>query len=130
MFDQLNDSNILLYAIKCYDTPNCVMSEFEDDFNRIYRIKKAFTKYKKGKELNFQLILNHIVILYNVFGVECATRLLFYKLDVDHYSLVKPFLLALNYMPDAVFGIQNKNVLSSDIPLDKEIVECLRHLAK
>ena len=128
MFDNLNDENLMLYAIKCYDTPNCVMSEFHEDYSRIYLIKKLFTKYLNNSELNARLILNHIVIVYNVFGSEGATRLLFFHLKEEHYPLLKPFLILLHFMPDVVYGIDGKNVLSSEIPLEEEIVKCLRVL--
>ena len=128
MFDDLNDANFMMYAIKCYDTPNCVTSEFQEDFNRIFLVKKLFTKYLNSGELNVRLILNHIVIIYNVFGVEAATRILFFQLKEDHYSLLKPFLIMLNFMPDVVYGIEGKNIRSADVPLDGEIVKCLRVL--
>ncbi len=128
MFDNLNDENLLMYAIKCYDTPNCVMSEFHEDYSRIYLLKKLFTKYLNNSELNTRLILNHIVIVYNVFGSEGATRLLFFHLKEEHYPLLKPFLILLNFMPDAVYGIDGVDILSSEISLDEEIVKCLRAL--
>ena len=128
MFDNLNDDNLLMYAIKCYDTPNCVMSEFHEDYSRIYLIKKLFTKYMNSSEPNTRLILNHIVIVYNVFGSEGATRLLFFHLKDEHYPLLKPFLILLNFMPDVVYGIDGVDILSSEIPLDEEIVKCLRAL--
>ena len=128
MFDNLNDENLLLYAIKCYDTPNCVMSEFNEDYSRIYLIKKLFTKYLNNSELNTRLILNHIVILYNVFGSEGATRLLFYNIKEEYYSLLKPFLILLNYMPDVVSGVNGEDIISSDISLNQEVVTCLRNL--
>jgi hypothetical protein len=128
MFDDLNDDNLLMYAIKCYDTPNCVMSEFHEDYSRIYLLKKLFTKYLNANELNVRLILNHIVIVYNVFGSEGATRLMFFHLKEEHYSLLKPFLILLNFMPDVIYGIDGKDILSADIPLEEEIVKCLRAL--
>lgn len=130
MFDDLNDENFMLYAVKCYDTPNCVMSEFEEDFNRIFLLKKIFTKYTNFGELNVRLILNHIVIIYNVFGVEGATRILFFVLKDDHYPLLKPFLILLNFMPNVVYGIKGQDIRSSDISLNQEIVSCLRVLEK
>jgi hypothetical protein len=129
MFDDINDENVLLYAVKCYDSPNCVMSEFSEDYNRIQLIKKMFTRYLNSGELNARLILNHIVVVYNVFGIEGASRLLFYHMREEHYSLLKPFLVLLSIMP-AEFIIRGNLILSSDIPLDKEIVKCLRNLDK
>jgi hypothetical protein len=66
--------------------------------------------------------------VYNVFGSEGATRLLFFHLKEEHYSLLKPFLILLNFMPDVIYGIDGKDILSADIPLEEEIVKCLRAL--
>lgn len=130
MFANLDNENLLLYAIKCYDTPNCVMTEFNEDYSRIFLLKKLCTKYLNANELNIRLILNHIMILYNVFGSEGATRLLFFHLKKEHYPFLKPFLILLNFMPDVVYGIDGVDILSSEIPLDEEIVKCLRVLDK
>jgi len=128
MFDDLNDDNFLLYAIKCYSKPNAIMSEFEEDLNRIQYIKRLITKYRDSGEFKGRLILNHITVLYNVFGVEGATRILFFKLDEKDYEIIKPFLLFLNYMPIVVRGIRGKNYLSAQIEMDEEAVKCLKQL--
>jgi hypothetical protein len=72
--------------------------------------------------------LNHIIILYNVFGIEVATRILFCKVEEKDYEVLKTFLVFLNFMPDIVYGINGKNIISSDIQLDKGAVECLRNI--
>jgi hypothetical protein len=128
MFDDLNDDNFLLYAIKCYSKPNAIMSEFEEDLNRIQYIKRLITKYRDSGEFKGRLILNHITVLYNVFGVEGATRILFFKLDEKDYEIIKPFLLFLSYMPIVVRGIRGKNYLSAQIEMDEEAVKCLKQL--
>lgn len=128
MIENLCDENFLLYAIKCYSKPNAVISEFEEDLNRIQYIKRLITKYRDSGEFKGRLILNHIIVLYNVFGVEGATRILFYKLEEKDYEIIKPFLVFLNYMPEVVYGIRGKNLRSSDIGLDQEAVKCLREL--
>jgi hypothetical protein len=128
MFDDLNDNNFMLYAAKVYDKPNAVMSEFEEDINRILYIKRLLTKYDTSGVLKERLILNHLVILYNVFGVEAATRILFFKLDEEDYKILKPFLMFLNFLPKIVYGIRGKNIITNDIKLDTGAIECLRNL--
>ena len=128
MFDDLNESNFLLFASKAYDSPNCVLSEFEEDLNRIQYIKRLITKYNNGGELKERLIINHLLVLYNVFGAEAATRILFYKLDEFDYPVLKTFLVFLNFMPEMVKGINSTNIISSDIQLDKGTIKCLRKL--
>jgi hypothetical protein len=128
MFDDLNDNNFMLYAAKVYDKPNAVMSEFEEDINRILYIKRLLTKYDTSGVLKERLILNHLVILYNVFGVEAATRILFFKLDEEDYKILKPFLMFLNFLPKIVYGIKGRNIITNDIKLDTGAIECLRNL--
>lgn len=128
MFENLTDDNFVMYAMKSYDNPNCVQSEFEEDLNRILYIKRLLTKYREGRELKERLLLNHIIILYNVFGVEAATRILFYRLDEIERSILKTFLLFLNCMPVVVKGISGKDINSSDIPIDMEVAKVLRNL--
>lgn len=128
MFDDLTEDNFLLYAIKAFDSPSCVMSEFEEEMNRIQYIKRLFTKYYNGSELKDRLIINHLMVLYNVFGVEAATRILFYKLEEKDYSVLKTFLVFLNFMPGRVRGIRGKDIIASDISLDVGTVRCLRKI--
>jgi len=128
MFDDLTEDNFLLYAIKAFDSPSCVMSEFEEEMNRIQYIKRLFTKYYNGSELKDRLIINHLMVLYNVFGVEAATRILFYKLEEKDYSVLKTFLVFLNFMPGIVKGIRGKDIIASDISLDVGTVRCLRKI--
>lgn len=130
MFEDLNDANFMLYCAKCYEKPNAIMSEFEEDINRILYIKRLLTKYYSSKQLKDRLIMNHIIVLYNVFGIEPATRMLFYKLDNRDLTVVKPFLLFLNFLPDVVYGINGKNVITAEIGLDQEAVKCLRSISK
>ena len=125
-FDNLTDENIILYAVKAYDTPNCVMSEFKDDMKKFNYLKRLFKRYRKLGEVKEQLVLNHIVVLYNVFGAEVVTRLLFFKVAKDDYSALKTYLLFLSCMPEKVKGIKGHDIISSDIPVDMKIAEILR----
>jgi hypothetical protein len=104
------------------------MSEFEGDLKRTKYLKKLFRRYKISKDLKERLILNHLILLYNVFEVESATRILFYKIDERDYDILKTFLLYLNYMPDKIDGIKGKNINSSDILIDMDIADILRGL--
>ncbi len=127
-FDDLTNENILLYAIKSYDKPNMLMSEFKEDMKRFNYLKRLFRRYRKDNDLKNQLILNHIVVLSNVFGAEVITRLLFFKMAKEDYSAIKTYLLFLSHMPDIVRGIRGQNLLSSDIPVDMNIANTLRRI--
>ena len=126
MFDNLTEENILLYATKAYDKPNCVMSEFLEDMKRFNYLNKLFMRYRKYDELRERLILNHLMVLYNVFGPEAVSRLLFYKVEKEDYSPLKTFLLFLNIMPEKVKGINGVDIISSYIPVDMKIANKLR----
>jgi len=125
-FDDLTNENYMLYAMKVYDKPNCIMSEFKEDMKRFNYLKRLFRRYAKVGELRERLVINHIVVLYNVFGVEAATRLLFYKMSKSDYSVLKTYLLFLSYMPAVVKGIKGHDIKSSEISVDMRIAEVLR----
>lgn len=127
-FDDLTSENILLYAVKAYDKPNCIMSEFKEDMKRFNYLKRLFRRYRKDGEVKDRLIINHLVVLYNVFGVEVTTRILFYKMSKDDFSALKTYLLFLNYMPNVVRGIKGNDIISSDIPVDMIIADTLRNI--
>ena len=110
MIDDLNDETFMIYAIKAYDKPNCVMSEFYEDLKRIKYVKRLFIKYHKSKEIKERLIINHLIVLYNVFGATAATRILFYKIDQKYYSILKTFLIFLNYMPKVITKVRGKTI--------------------
>ncbi len=100
-FSKLTPDNINMFAIKHYDNPSCVdEKEFLDDMKRFKYLKRLFRKYDTSKELKMRLIINHIVILANVFGVDAATTLLFFKIEKNHWPLLKTFLVFLKYMPE------------------------------
>jgi hypothetical protein len=127
-FDELSNDNIMMYAMKAYDKPNCIMSEFKEDMKRFNYLKRLFKRYRKVGEIKEQLVLNHLVVLYNVFGPEVATRLLFFKMSKDDFSPLKTYLLFLSIMPETVKGIKGHDILSSDIPIDMKIAEVLRRI--
>jgi hypothetical protein len=104
------------------------MSEFEGDLKRIKYIKRLFRRYKITKKIKERLILNHIILLYNVFGPEAATRILFYKIDEVDYDLLKTFLVYLSYMPTTVKGINGKDIHSINILMDMNVANILRSI--
>lgn len=124
----LTEENFLIYAMKCYNSPHCIMSEFEGDIKRTKYLKRLFRKYKITKILKERLILNHIILLNNVFGPIPTARILFYKTDERDYDILKTFLEYLDIMPDEVIGIKGKNIHTSDIPLDPKIAEILLNI--
>ena len=100
-FSTLTPENINMFATKHYDSISCVdEQEFLDDMKRFKYLKRLFRKYDTSKDLKMRLIINHIIILANVFGVDAATSLLFFKIEREHWSILKSFLVFLHYMPE------------------------------
>jgi len=100
-FSTLTPENINMFAIKHYDNPLCVdEKEFLDDMKRFKYLKRLFRKYETSKDLKMRLVINHIIILANVFGVDAATTLLFFKIEKNHWPILKTFLVFLGYMPE------------------------------
>lgn len=128
VFDDLNNDNFLIYAMKCYDKPNTIMSEFKEDMKRFNYVKRLFHKYRKNSELREQLVLNHLIVLFNVFGPEAATRMLFFKMSKEDYPALKTYLLFLNMMPNVVKSIKGKDIISSDIEVDTKVADVLRKI--
>tara|TARA_B100000029_G_scaffold463156_1_gene496231 strand:+ start:229 stop:600 length:372 start_codon:yes stop_codon:yes gene_type:complete len=99
-FDELNESNYMLFAIKFYDNPQSVTKDdFESDLKRIRYVKRLLKRYKNTGELKVHLILNHLIILFNVFN-EAAVPLLFYNLEEELWPAIKSFLIFLNRLPE------------------------------
>ena len=130
-FEDLNEKNFLLYAMQHYENPQCVeVEEFNDDLKKIKYIKRLFNQYAIEGVLKERLLLNHIIVFYNVFSVEAATRILFYKLEEDVWPMLKTFLFYLNFLPDKIESINGKTILATDIPMDQGIVDSLRKFDK
>jgi hypothetical protein len=126
--DNISEDNFVLVAAKYYDNPQCTSTdEFYDDLNKFKYIKRLFNKYLDTGDLKERLILNHIVVLTNVFGPQIAVHLLFVKLP-EYTSLLKPFLIFLNILPDRLM-INSIVINTTDIPLDIKIVERLRSIS-
>lgn len=128
MFDDLTEDNVLLYAVKCYEKPNCIMDEFNDDYKRIRYVKRLLQKYRKSKLIKERLVLNHLIILQNVFGPEASTRLLFFYINEKDHSSLKTFLLFLSTMPEIIRGIKGRDLVSSDIQVDLDLAKILRKI--
>jgi hypothetical protein len=117
---ELNDKNFNIYAARHYNNPNCLdVDDFYEDIDRFKYLKKLFNKYSNGKTLQERLILNHLIIIYNVFSIHAATQMCFYKLNEEHWPALKTFLLYLNY----IHGDDYIN-----IPTDLYITKKLQHL--
>lgn len=125
MQEKLNDANFLIYAMHNYDNPQChSVAEFEDDLKKFIYLKKLIYRYKNTGELRERLILNHIIVLYNIFG-EATTKMLFYKIEEDLWPQLITFLVYLNRMPENIpeFGIR-----LTDVKLDETIIAVLRKI--
>lgn len=124
---ELNEDTFLIYAIKNYDNPHCSgMKEFLDDLNAFKYLKRLFKRYKNGRDLKERLILNHIIVLYNLFGPEATTQLLFYKIDKAHWPTLKTFLVYLNYLAPGTKLYDNTD--ETTISLDPIAVSILRKI--
>ena len=100
IFNELNEDNFLLFAIKHYENPQAVTKEdFDKDLNHFKYIKRLLKRYKNTGELKTHLLLNHFIILYNIFG-EAATPMLFFKIDKNLWSCMKSFVIFLNKLPE------------------------------
>ena len=124
-FSELTDSNYILYAMKAYENPHCMgVEEFQEDLNRTKYIKRLFRKYQRNNVLRERLILNHIIIFCNVFGVQAGIRMLFYKMELDLHEYLKTFLLYLDYIPIHM----DAGELFENITIDEQIANVLRNL--
>ena len=119
LFNELNDDNFILFAIKNYENPQAVTKEdFDKDLNHFKYIKRLLKRYKNTGVLKTHLLLNHFIILYNIWG-EATTRMLFFKIDKDLWSSMKAFIMFLNRFPEY------PRTYIHDIQVD---IECLKEL--
>jgi hypothetical protein len=126
-FDDLNEGNFLMYSMKEYNNIQCVdIEEYYNDLKKIKYIKRLFNIYLNDGQLKERLILNHLIVFYNVFPIQAGTRILFYKIEEQFWPMLKTFLIFLDRMPDKIESIRGKTILSTDIKLDDGIVTRLR----
>lgn len=123
--EKLNEGNFLVYAMHHYDNPQChSLAEFEEDLKKFLYLKKLLSRYKNNGELRERLILNHIIVLYNIFG-EAATRMLFYKIEESCWNVLVTFLVYLDRMPEEV---PEYNIKLSEVILDEHVIAVLRKI--
>ena len=128
MYEDLTEENFMLFAAKYYENPHCTdLLEFHDDLKRIRYLKRLFKKFEQSGELKERLILNHLLVLYNVFETRAMTRILVFKLS-EQLKYLKPFLLFLNYWRDDLGMIKGSKFVDSEVPLDATIVKMLREV--
>ena len=129
MINDLCDENFLIYAAKAYDKPHIITSEFEEDLRRLKYVKRLLRKYRQTGEFKERLVLNHVIILSNVFGVEATVNMLFYKVDKEDYPLLKTILIFLNYLPKKLtVSFDKYHIRQEEIPVDLDIANVLRNL--
>ena len=123
--EKLNEGNFLIHAMHNYDNPQChSLAEFEEDIKKFLYLKKLLSRYKNHGELRERLILNHIIVLYNIFG-DTATRMLFFKVEENCWDALVTFLVYLDRMPET---LPEFNIVLSDIKLDETIIATLRKI--
>jgi hypothetical protein len=126
---ELTEQNFTLYAIKHYDNPACKgMTEFYDDLKKFRYLKRLFRKYVAGRDLKERLIINHLVVIYNIFGSEAATKMLFFKIESKYWSQLKTFLVFLNYMPVGPITLNSNLIQGFEIPMDENVSDALGKL--
>lgn len=120
IFETITHSNFELYAAQHYNNPECTsVDEFKEDLSRFKYLKRLLKRYEQAGDLQERLILNHLIVLYNVFGIEAADRMLWYKVDENHWPIIKTFLVFLHYLEESH---------KVEIPLDNNVIQRLREL--
>ena len=120
IFKELTEKNLLLYAAKHYSNPKFSdIDDFDEDLKRFKYIKRLLNRYIESDELSERLILNHLIVIFNMFGIEAALNILDLKLEEKHWPVVKPFLIYLSYI---------KNDEITGIEMDEAVVEFLRKI--
>lgn len=126
----VTEENFVIYAARYYNNSSCsTQADFLQDVNKIKFIVKMFKRYEKDGVINERLVLNHIILLYNVFEREAITRMLVLKCR-NHLHLLKPFLILLNFWPEKIehVGCDQNIIIGSDIPLDPILIDKLRKI--
>ena len=125
MSKKLTENNFLQFALNNYDNPSCAtLEEFEDDLKKFLYLNKLLQRYTKNKDLRERLILNHIIVIYNLWG-DAATEMLFYKVDEEHWSSLVVFLTFVGRLPEYIPGT---SVRATSLEHDENIVNILREI--
>lgn len=120
LFDTIDEKNFLLYAARCYYKPNVIdAEEFYDDLKRFMYLKRLFNRYHKTGELSERLILNHLIVIFNVFDIKHSLKMLEYQVDEQYWYILKPFLIFLKYITNDQY---------TNIEMDKLVVDRLRKI--
>jgi len=120
LFDKLDNENFELFAAKYYDNPTCLSTEeFYEDLAKFKYVVRLFRRYRENGKIQERLLLNHLIIIYNVFQIQAATRMLFYRVDKDLWYALKTFLIFLNYLPNSSY---------QDISIDLNIAKKLKEI--
>ena len=115
--------------MKYYVNIQCTsVEEFNEDLNKIKYVKRLFNRFLETGELRINLIMNHLIVIYNVFETEAATRMLFFRVEKKFYSILKPFLLFMERLPKVVKGINGSDINTNDIPLNETTIKELRKI--
>lgn len=117
---ELTEENLLIYAAKHYYNPKFIdAEEFYEDLKRVKYIKRLLNRYEETGKISERLILNHLIVVFNVFGIDAGLQIIELKLDTRHWPLIKPFLVFLRYI---------RNDQYTSIPMDMIIVDALRKI--
>ena len=120
LFDNLDEKNFLLYAARCYYKPNVIdAEEFYDDLKRFMYLKRLFNRYHKTGELSERLILNHLIVIFNVFDIKPSLKMLEYQIEEQYWYILKPFLIFLKHITNDQY---------TNIEMDKLVVDRLRKI--
>lgn len=120
LFDELSEDNFMLYAVRQYYKPNCIdAEEFHNDLKRFMYLKRLFYRYKNTGDVSERLILNHLIVLFNVFDINPTLKMLEYQIEDKYWSALKPFLIFLNYI---------RNDQYTDITMDQNVIDKLRKI--
>ena len=115
LFEKLTDENFTMFAMQCYDNPQCTsMEEFLEDLRRFRYLKRLLRRYYKNGELRERLILNHLIVIFNIFGFNNSVKMLEFKIDLEYWPV-------LTFPSDAMR-------IFSDVPIDMEVAQVLREL--
>lgn len=124
----LTETNYILYGAHHYMNDSCTdTEEFMEDLKRIQLIKKIFARFKKSGEINERLVINHIVVLYNVFKAGACTNMLFFQME-EHWDCLKPILKNMGYLPNTIVGIKDDIILVDGIPENEEIRKRIKRI--
>ena len=128
MIAHLTEQNFSLFAAQSYNNPSCLdVLEFQEDLNRIKYLKRLFKRYHEKGDLKERLVINHLVVLYNVFDRDAATRMLVFKLE-NYLQYLKPFLVMMGYWPRTIDGINGISIDGEGVPVNTDVVELLRRI--